>query len=79
MVAHEFLHQLLQKADYHVNGNSPFLTSFGGHTSMPYINLNADGKNGSLRDELKRGRCSGSTCTMILPEHQALIHKFLRQ
>ena len=80
VAAHELLHQLLIKADYHVNGISSTRSSYAsngsGHVNYP-LNLNSDGGTGGLGTEMRRGHCSGSSCHLILPEHANLLFKFL--
>jgi hypothetical protein len=54
VVAHEFLHQLLQKADYYVNKRSIRYSIYGGHINLP-LNLNTEGTFSGLVSRIGEG------------------------
>ncbi len=73
-VAHELLHQLLQKSDLAINNKTPYYTSFKGHDDG-YPNLNSTGSLKMTQDAIKEGRESCSGCLIIL-RHKILIQRY---
>ncbi len=76
VISHEFLHQLLQKADYYINGKSPIYTSYDGHINSP-INLNAKGTLGEVRDAISRGYDPCGSACLVTTSHHTLITRYL--
>ncbi len=75
VIAHEFLHQLLLKADLSVNKINVGSSWYDGTHNDQYLNLNMDGK--MVKQEISKGRNTCSEACRIVPEQLNLLIKYI--
>ena len=78
VMAHEYLHQLVLKADFQVNGIAPSKSGYNGHNNS-MLNLNMEGTNSALKRAIAQGKnpC-GQACHIPMNQAQ-LIWNYLHK